>query len=150
ALREYLSGNGLLNRGLFELAAAEYRKFLAEHADHEKAPVARYGLAVCLFRTEKYDDAITQLETLTDQPKFTYSAEVATMLGQSHLGKSDFKQAAEAFDRVVKEFGSHDLADDAAAGCVEALYRDGRFDESIAKAAMLDSRWPNSPLRERA
>ena len=44
-VRDYLSGNGLLNRGLYELAATEYRKFLSEHGDHEKAAVARYGLA---------------------------------------------------------------------------------------------------------
>lgn len=36
ALRDYLSANGLLNRGLYELATAEYRKFLSEHEDHEK------------------------------------------------------------------------------------------------------------------
>src|SRR4051812_27276541 len=46
ATRAYLAGNGLLSRGMYELAAAEYRKFLAEHADHEKAPQARYGLGV--------------------------------------------------------------------------------------------------------
>ena len=40
ALRTYLTGNGLLNRGLHSLAAAEYRKFLDEHPDHEKAPTA--------------------------------------------------------------------------------------------------------------
>ena len=34
-LREYHSGNGLLNRGMHEMAAAEYRKFLGAHADHE-------------------------------------------------------------------------------------------------------------------
>jgi len=40
-LRAYLTGNGLLNRGLHSLAAAEYRKFLDEYPDHEKAPIAR-------------------------------------------------------------------------------------------------------------
>ena len=47
-LRGYHSGNGLLSRGLHEMAVTEYRKFLAEHSEHDKAGSARYGLAVCL------------------------------------------------------------------------------------------------------
>src|SRR5687768_9406811 len=57
ALREYLSGNGLLNRGLYDLAAEEYRKFLAAHPNHAKAPVARYGLGVALNRLGRNDEA---------------------------------------------------------------------------------------------
>src|SRR5436190_15520790 len=61
ALRDYLSGNGLLGRGMNELAVQEYRKFLSEHGDHEKAAVARYGLSVALFRLKKFDEAIAEL-----------------------------------------------------------------------------------------
>ena len=64
SLRDYYSANGLLNRGLYDLAAAEYRKFLSKHEDHEKAPVARYGLAVSLFRMKQYDAAAQELEPL--------------------------------------------------------------------------------------
>ena len=53
-LKAYYSGNGLLNRGLYDLAEQEYQSFLASHANHEKAYVARYGLAVTLFRQEKF------------------------------------------------------------------------------------------------
>ena len=56
-LHDYLNANGLLNRGLYELAATEYRKFLDQAGDHEKAPLAHYGLGVCLFRLKKYDAA---------------------------------------------------------------------------------------------
>ena len=72
-LRDYLSANGLLNRGLYELAATEYRKFLSQHEEHAKAPIARYGLAVCLFRTEKYDEAIVELEQLHKQRRFEFA-----------------------------------------------------------------------------
>src|SRR5437867_8272152 len=79
-LREYYSGNGLLQRGLYELAAAEYRKFLSAHAEHEKAPIAHYGLAVCLFRTQQYDAALVELNPLAARQEFAYAAEVAIML----------------------------------------------------------------------
>ena len=57
----YFSANGFANRGLFELAVPEYKKFLESHSDHDKAAMARYGLSVCLYRLKKYDDAIEQL-----------------------------------------------------------------------------------------
>lgn len=149
-LRDYLSGNGLLNRGLFELAAADYRKFLAEHANHEKAPVARYGLAVCLVRMEKHEEAIAELDRLQKIKDFTYAAETATLLGQARLALKQYPQAAEAFERVARDFGNHDLADDAAAGGVEALYLGGKYDAAAERCQMFTSRWPDSPLRERA
>ena len=36
-LREYHSANGLLNRGMHEMAAAEYRPFLAANGVHENS-----------------------------------------------------------------------------------------------------------------
>ena len=55
-IRDYLSANGLLNRGLHELACKEYRKFLAEHGMHEKAPQAGAmldpALAVALLHAD--------------------------------------------------------------------------------------------------
>lgn len=149
ALRDYYSANGLLNRGMNDLAAAEYRKFLAEHAQHEKAPVARYGLGVSLFRQQKYEETIAELAPLQKAKGFAYGAEVGVLLGQSYLALKQPGPAADAFESVVTRYGPHELADDAAAGCAEALYLAGKFDESVARAGVLTSRWPDSPLRER-
>ncbi len=148
-LRDYLSANGLLNRGLYELAAAEYRKFLAAHANHEKAPVARYGLGVCLFRTDKHDEAIKELRPLADNGGFAFAAEVGTILGQSYLAKKEYVQAAEAFERVAQRFADHDLGDDAAAGLAEALYLAGEHEKAAERCRAFCSRWNESPLRER-
>ncbi len=149
ALRDYLSGNGLLNRGLYELAAEEYRKFLTEHGNHEKAPMARYGLGVSLFRLKRYDDAVQQLGPLRSVKGFTYGAEVGTIVGQCYMALQRYEPAAEAFESTVTRYGTHDLADDAAAGAAEALYLAGKFEESVARCQIVVSRWPTSPLRER-
>jgi TolA-binding protein len=149
ATRAYLSANGLLNRGLYELAAEEYRKFLADHADHEKAPVARYGLAVCCFRTGKHDEALRELQQLTERDGFEYAAEVWTMLGQCRLAKKDHAGAAEAFARVVGNHRDHALADDAAAMWAEALYLQDKHAEAVKRCEAFVARWPDSPLRGR-
>ncbi len=110
AIHGYLSANGMLNRGLFELAAAEYRKFLSEHEDHENAALARYGLGVSLFRMKRYDAAAEQLTPLRKLFRFDFAAEAGTILGQCHLAMRRHAKAAEAFEKVVKRYGEHDLA----------------------------------------
>jgi len=49
---------------------ARYRAFLAESPDHAKAPIARYGLAVCLFRTGQYQDAAAEMKAVRSLPGF--------------------------------------------------------------------------------
>lgn len=149
-LRSYHSGNGLLQRGMFDLAAEEYRRFLDEHSDHPKAASARYGLAVCEFRRGRMDEARSELERLEGVNDFTYAAEVQTMLGQCRLALEQFADAAKCFDRVLKRHADHKLAADAAALLAEAEYRAGRFDESIRAARHFARKWPDHPSRERA
>lgn len=149
AVRDYLSGNGLLNRGLYELAAAEYRKFLSEHGDHEKAAVARYGLAVSLFRLGQFDEAVAELAPLQKLPRFIYAAEIWTIAGQCDLVRGRNAAAFDAFNVVVERFGKHELADDAAAGAIEALYADKRYEEAVKRCRTFVTQWSDRPLRER-
>lgn len=149
AQRDYLSGNGLLNRGLNELAATEYRRFLAEHADHAKAPLARYGLAVALFRMGKMPEAAEQLTQLRSIKGFEFAAEVATMTGQCELAAGDFAEAGKLFAEVADGRKEHELADDAAAGLVEALYRDQKYKDAVQRADRFAQDWPQSPAGER-
>ena len=150
AAQTYLSANGLLNRGLYELAVAEYRKFLAQSPAHEKAEVARYGLGVSLFRMQQYDQVIEALTPLQKRAKFKYAAEVGTILGQSHLALKHYARAAGAFKWVVAKQTDHPLADDAAVGRIEALYLDGAHAEAVVAGQQFLARWSDSPLRDRA
>lgn len=149
ALQAYVSGNGLLNRGLYDLAIKEYRKFLAAKPNHEKAPMARYGLAVSLFRLGNLRESTEELGQLHEQKDFIYEAEVATMFGQCHLAAERYVEARKAFERVLKKHASHALADDAAAQLVEALYRDDEFEKAIDRYEITLSRWPKSEHLDR-
>ncbi|MBI1827610.1 MAG: tetratricopeptide repeat protein, partial [Planctomycetes bacterium] len=149
AIRDYLSGNGLLNRGLFDLAAAEYRKFLAAHPDHEKAPLAHYGLGVCLFRQSQFDPALAELASLVAQNDFPFAAEVGTMRGQCLLSLKRFDEGASAFEQAVSKFPNHALADDAAAGAIEALFQSNKTDAVMERSKAFADRFGESPLHER-
>ncbi|MBI4718321.1 MAG: tetratricopeptide repeat protein [Planctomycetes bacterium] len=149
ALRGYFAGNGLLQRGLWALAEGEYRGFLAAHPAHEKAPLARYGLAVSLFRQGKPAEALVELNAPRAGAEVPFPAEAATMAGQCHLSAQAYDEAAAAFDEVRRTHPDHELADEAAAGACEALYLGRRFAEALVRCGELVTRFPGSPLRER-
>ncbi len=149
-LREYHSGNGLLNRGMHEMAAAEYRKFLATHGNHEKAPTARYGLGVCLYYLGRYNEAAKELGKVSKLKDFEFAAETATLLGQCYFARQEYAEAAASFGRVVQDHPDHDTADDAAALAIESLYRAGQLENVQKSFELFVKNWPASPLRERA
>ena len=119
-VRPYLTANGFLNRGLYELAIPEYQQFLKQSPNHEKADLARYGLAVSLFRIERWNEAAVELDALRDDRGFEYAAEVQLLSGHCRLSSGDFSGAATCFSNVVDHHRNHDLADDAAALLVES------------------------------
>ncbi len=148
-LQSYLAGNGFLNRGLNDLAAAEYRKFLKAQPQHPKALTARYGLGVALTRQGKFDEAATELTPVVAAQDFEFAAEAGYLLGQCELSRKQPEPAAAAFLRVARGWPKHDLADDAQSGAVEALYQAGALDRALDAAREMTERFADSPLRPR-
>ncbi|MHC4651102.1 MAG: tetratricopeptide repeat protein [Planctomycetota bacterium] len=149
-LRDYFAGNGLLNRGMYDLAAAEYRTFLEVHPDHAKAPLARYGLGVCLYRLGEHREAVDVLSALDKAPGFEFAVEVLMIRGQCELALDRPQEAAAAFGGVIRDHSAHGLADEAAALQAESYFEAGRFDMVDRPCTLLASRWPDSPHRQRA
>ncbi|MGE0479916.1 MAG: tetratricopeptide repeat protein [Phycisphaerae bacterium] len=149
ALPHYLAGNGLLNRGLHELAAVEYRAFLEADRDHPRVPAARYGLAVCLFRQNDFDGAARELARVVKVDGFEFAADARLLLAQCALQRGDAAAAIGGFEQLLKDFPDHAHADDAAAGVIECLYRESKAVLVCEQARSFAQRWPNSPLRER-
>ncbi len=150
AQRDYYSANGLLNRGLYDLAVSEYRAFLERHPGHEKSATARYGLAVSLLRLGRNQEALAAAGPLADLPQFEYRAEALMVLGQCQVALDRHEEAAASFGRVVQDHASHDMADEAAALQAECWYEAARFAEVDAACRVLAERWPESPHRSRA
>ena len=148
-LRSYYSGNGFVQRGLYELAIGEYQKFIAAHGEHEKAPMARYGLGLCRFRLKEYAAAREMLGTIP-LDGFGFAAETRMLLGQSALALGDAAAAANAFGQIRANHRDHDLIDDASGLLVEADYRRRAYQEAIAVADEIAANWHDSPFRERA
>ena len=123
ALRSYISANGLLSRGMYELAEKDYREFLAANPDHAKAMTARYGLGVCLFREKQFDQAAKELAGPAGAKGFEFAPESRLIIAQCELAQGRYSPAASAIDRLLRDFPEHACAADAAALLVEARYR---------------------------
>jgi TolA-binding protein len=132
-VRAYHSANGLLNRGLYELAIEEYESFLSERPKHEKAPVARYGLGVCHFRLNRFAEAAETLERIGKDAITPFDVEIDLLKGRSYLALGAFEKAIPPLSRIVVTKPGHALAPDATVGWIEALYRLGRFDDVIER-----------------
>jgi TolA-binding protein len=145
ALRSYLSGNGFLTRGMYELAAKEYRDFLKEHPDHTKAATARYGLGVALVRMKQYDQAAEALTPLAEVQGFEFAAEAALLLAQCDLARGKLDEAAAGLERLKNTA----VADDAGVMLAEARYRAGQYDQAEAACRDLLARKPDTALRDR-
>ncbi len=146
----YYSANGLLNRGLFDLAIKEYDDFLAAHSGHEKAESARYGRAVCLFQTKQYApaaEALAQLAALGDEGP--YAAQVKLMLGRSCLALKRYDAAVKAFEPAEDEDTGGELADDMAAGLVESLTLQGDHDRAAKVGGPFETLYPTSEFKNR-
>lgn len=119
------AASGLLERGLFDLAEAEFRTALAGELSPDRRHAAEYGLALCLHRLGRPADAIDLLKPLAGDEHFPYAADAGVMLGRSLLLTGAPAEAAGTFAGVARTFPQHALAEDALAGEVEALYRAG-------------------------
>jgi len=148
-LEAYYAANGLLNRGLYELAVPEYQRFLGEHAENEKAPEARYGLAVSLFRLGRIDEAADQLDQLRGLDGFEFAGEVLLLRGHCHARKGEHGAAADVLGEFVERFPDHPSSSSAAALRVESLYRAGKLDEAISTAKQAAEAWPDGADRDR-
>lgn len=148
-LRSFYSANGLAQRDMFDLAAEEYRAFLAAHGDHAKAGEARYGLGLCLYRLEKYAEAVEALRPIADHPPADRESDVLVLLGQSLLAVEKWDDAAVTLERARAAAKEGPRWEAAGAGAVEALFRTDKYREALKIRDEFATRAADSAWRDR-
>lgn len=138
------SANGLLSRGLYDLAAAEYRSALKQDLSADAKTTAEYGLAVCLQRTQHTADAVKLLERVADHEGFTFAPDALALLAQCRLALDQPKPAADAARMFLQRFDDHRLAQAVSAVLVDALQRLKDPAETRQAAHRYLERWADS------
>ncbi len=148
--RQIDAANGMLGRGLYDLAEAEYRAALTANVDDGTKATAQYGLAICLYRQGRFEETVTALEPLVEIKAFAFGAEIGIMRGQSLLSLGRFDEAAEIMQQVAAAHPDHKLASQAIVGAIEALYRSGANADAAQYARKMTDHISHAPTRNRA
>lgn len=149
-LREFYTANGLLQRGLHDLAIPEYERFIEAHPRHEHEPAARYGLAVALVRAGRSAEAAEHLDRLLPHRAFRFAPEVLLLRGQVALEQGEAATARELLLAMLDRHADHAAAPHAAGMLAEACYRSGDFAGAIESSDLLAGRFPAHAGRARA
>lgn len=145
----FYAANGMLERGLYDLAAEEYRSFLEASPASEHADTARYGLAAALAATGDDAGALDALGALADPIGFEFAADAALLRGRAHLRIGAPAEAVDALAGLLERFPEHPTAPEAAALYVEALLGAGNAAQA-AEAAETAAEFPLAgPVRQR-
>jgi branched-chain amino acid transport system substrate-binding protein len=84
-----------VEEGRYEEAMSSLKRILEEYPDHPKAPAVKYELAKVFYRTEDFEDSVSEaLEWLEMYPGDPLKGEVLILLGKNYRAIGD---TAEAF-----------------------------------------------------
>lgn len=98
-------------RGDWSSASAEFRKFLADAADHEKAPQARFFLAEALLQERKWPEAREAFEeSLRLDPEAASAPQARFRLGEAAYLSNDRPAAHAALEEFLRGSADHKLA----------------------------------------
>lgn len=153
ALEQYYVANGAYNRKLYPIAITQYEAFLAEHAEHPKADLARQGLALSLYALKQYEKAMPHLTALLGKEKIDQgiSRERLVMLqGQCLLltGKAD--DARALFVAEIDNLQSDTYRAGAMAAICDASFGKAEWKEVLKWSGQLLAAKPSADQAARA
>jgi TolA-binding protein len=109
AIRQYRDSTTFQNRGLYDLAADEWEKFLEKFPDDPLASKALHYLGVCRLQLKQYDAAeVAFKKVIAKYPNFelldtTYLDLGLTQFSQAQAGKPELYAASAASLRTLTE-----------------------------------------------
>jgi len=134
----------ILDTGMARVARQEYRSFLARYPRHRRVTEARYGLAVCHYRTEEYSAAAAQLQQILSDKQFAQQAQAAGLLGQCHLAAGDYRNALKVLEKLLTDHPSGPHVESAKLNIAQTLYMLGENTKAPAAFKKFLRAYPKS------
>ncbi len=148
--KRLMAANGLLGRGFTKLAAEEYETFLKKYPGHEQTVMARYGLAICRYRTGEIDAAVKLLEQVIADKDFKQPDEALALLGHCHMAGGDHAKALAAFDRLLGKHADSKHAEVVLLNKAQVLHMTGRHKEAVEGCKAFLKKYPKSARKRSA
>ncbi|HPP52413.1 MAG TPA: tetratricopeptide repeat protein, partial [Thermoguttaceae bacterium] len=153
ATRQYAAAVAMQNRGLFDLAAEEWTKFLQAYPNDSRTDRATHYLGVCYLKLEKPAEAIAAFEqVLQKHPNAEIAQESLRFLGLAQYtagraGKPELlKAAAETLRRYLDQYPKSPQAAEALYYRGECFYALGQKKEAAESYQTLTANYPEHPL----
>ncbi|GEM_PF-1966156 len=95
---------GLFTRGMYDMAADEYIKFLAGYPSSQFREAVEYRIGECHFLDKKYPDAIKYFEEFKKKNPASANLSLATLrIAQSYFFTGDNKKAKEMIAAILAD-----------------------------------------------
>lgn len=153
ATRLYASAVAFQNRGVFDLAAEEWTRFLAAHKNDPRADRATHYLGVCQLKTNKALEAVaTFQQVLKDYPKSEITGQTYRFLGiaqytAARAGKPElYAAAAETLGTYLAKYPDSPDVPEAVFYRGECLYAQDKKKEAAEAYAALIAKHPDHAL----
>jgi TolA-binding protein len=134
ALEKYHNANSMTMRRLYKLAVPQYREFLAQHPTHAKAPLARWGLALCLYSTNTHQEAADLFAGLAGKPEVQDQEQLHNLWGACLLELQKPAEAEKAFAWTIQNGKTPARKADALAAMLDVLSQQKKWAD-LAKRA---------------
>ncbi len=151
--RQYAAAVALQNRGVYDLAADEWAKFIENFKTDPRVDRAYHYLGICQLKSNKPDQALAAFETvIKNYPKFEMLESSYLYLGVTQYtiargGKVEmYDQAAETFKSQLTKFPKGKHVAQAIFYRAECLYARGKKKEAAALYAALVQKFPKHEL----
>jgi len=151
--RQYNAAVQLQNRGVYELAAAEWVKFINTYKTDPRCDKAFHYLGVCYLKANQLDLARQCFETaVKSYPNSTlldatYYCLGSTLYNQAQAGKPElYDAAAAAFDTVATKYPNSKYFAQSLFNRGECFYRSNKKQEAAAMYALLLTKNPGDKL----
>ncbi len=174
SLDKYYAANALYNKRLFELAAEEYKSFIAKNPTHDRILHARLGLALCYYECRNFREAEAIFGDLAKERDCPHKEQVHNLLGQCLLiagkpdraehafrwsvnrGKEKFFLELPGLGQGTEESPRIEVPSDleplerSLAGLIEALYQQSKWKEVVSTTEDLVKIMPRGQYTPRA
>jgi len=138
--------DGLYSRGMYEMAAAEYRRFIAEYPKSELMPRAMFYLGYSLknIGDNKNAEAVFR-DVYAKYPASEYRFRAAYARAQIFSELQQYSYAVYVLKNMLKENVPSDIMPSALYLLGDSLGRNGEFAEAIEVFESIGKRYPSSP-----
>lgn len=95
--------DGLMSRGMHDLAANEYKSFISDYPKGEGADTAHYRLAECYRQMGNTNSARDEYRyVFKNYPASSYASKAGFRLGDLFLEEKHYKEAINQFNKVIE------------------------------------------------